>query len=402
MKTILRDATLRAQDYFDSDEILLFIGPRQAGKTTILKQLQEYTETHRREPQFFLNLEDPDYRALLNQSPKNIFRIFPIDRQRRSVLFIDEVQYLHDPSNALKYLYDEYKGQIKLCVSGSSAFYLDQKFHDSLAGRKRILYVHTLSFGEFLRFQGREELWKRRAELTLSQREDIERFLEEYILYGGYPRVVLAPREEKKELLRELAYSYIKKDAYEGKVRHEDIFYRLMKILAAQIGQLVNASELASTLGISKTAVNAYLWVMQKSFHIMMISPFFKNVRKELTKMPKVFFLDLGLRNFFLDNFQPFAVRDDRGALLENAVLRQLLEKHDHFEIHFWRTTQKHELDFIVGQEALEVKMKPDRAALRSMKVFRAQYPNMQLKFVTFSADTPESGDIPVQEVWQI
>ena len=121
-------------------------------------------------------------------------------------------------------------------------------------------------------------------------------------------------------MLSEIAYSYIKKDIYEA-------------------------------------AIDNYLYVMQKSFHIAIIKPFYRNIRKELTKMPNVYFLDNGLRNFFLSNFKSPDLREDKGALLENTVFRQLLEHYQAYEIYFWRTTQGHEVDFIAGEkEAFEVK----------------------------------------------
>ena len=155
--SIIRDITIKAQEYLKDDDILLFTGARQAGKTTILRQLAERVEK-KHENLYFLNLEDPDYRSLLNQSPKNLFKIFTIDLKKRNFIFIDEVQYLNDPSNFLKYMYDEYRGRIKLLVSGSSAFYIDRKFKDSLAGRKRIFHVKTLSFREYLRFKNETDI----------------------------------------------------------------------------------------------------------------------------------------------------------------------------------------------------------------------------------------------------
>ena len=155
--SILRDITKKAQNYLDTEEILLFIGSRQAGKTTILKQLENFLQKNGQRT-YFLNLEDPDYLTLLNDSPKNIFKIFSIDLNERNFIFIDEVQYLKNPSNFLKYIYDEHKEKIKLCVSGSSAFYIDEKFKDSLAGRKKIFNVPTISFKEFLRFKGEDVL----------------------------------------------------------------------------------------------------------------------------------------------------------------------------------------------------------------------------------------------------
>ena len=401
--SIIRDITLKAQDYLDRDEILLFIGARQAGKTTILRQLQASIEK-RGEPSFFMNLDDPDYLSLLNASPKNLFQIFPIDLKKRTVVFLDEIQYLSDPSRFLKYIYDEYRGKIKLIVSGSSAFYIDKKFKDSLSGRKIIFYVWTLSFREFLRFKGEDKLserdWKTPA---LSEAEILARNYNEYILYGGYPEVALSPMEEKKEILREIAYSYIKKDIYESRIKKEELFYKLFKILAAQTGNLVNSSELAATIGVSKTAIEHYLYVMRKSFHLHLLPPFFKNIRKELTKMPKVYFFDLGLRNFFTGNFTPYAVRgDDQGRLLENAVFCQLFRSYEIEEIKFWRTIQGNEVDFLVGErQAFEVKAQPKKFQEKKYKVFFENYPSVNLRIASLDVGAAAAA-YPIIEVWQI
>lgn len=394
MSSIIRDITLKAQKDLHGDDILLFIGARQAGKTTILKQLQD-TIGKFNGTSHFLNLEDIEYRDLLDQSPKNLLKIFPFDLQRKTFVLVDEVQYLQNPTNFLKYLYDEYKGRIKILASGSSAFYLDRKFGDSLAGRKKIFSVLTLSFREFLRFKGEDELAKKNlAQLTLSEQEKIFLAYQEYLVYGGYPRVVLASLEEKKSLLQELAYSYIKKDIYEANIRQEEIFYKLVKLLALQVGNLVNTSELASTLGVSKSSIDNYLYVLQKSFHIRLVKPFYRNVRKELTKMPKVYFLDSGLRNFFADNFTNLLYREDRGAVLENAVFRQLIGNHEFDEIRFWRTTQGHEVDFVVGdKEAFEVKMAGGKGGVKNYKQFIESYPEIAFRVVSLDRkEGKESG----------
>lgn len=404
--SIIRDLTEKAKSYLATDEILLFIGARQVGKTTILQQLKEHIERTSHTPIHFLNLEDPDYRALLNDSPKQLFKIIPLNLSKNSVVFLDEIQYLRDPSSALKYWHDEYKERVKIIASGSSAFYLDQKFTDSLAGRKRILYVYTLSFPEFLRFK-QETFFSnwRTGPVTLQERERLIRFMSEYLVYGGYPRVVLAPLEEKRELLKELAYSYVKKDVLEARVRQEEIFYRALKTLASQVGQLVNVAELSATLGVSKTALDHYLWVMQKSFHVALIAPFFKNMRKELTKMRKVFFYDVGLRNFFVDNFKPFVVREDRGAVLENAAFRQFLEHYDTEEIRFWRTTNGQEVDFVLREEkAVEVKLNPEHFTRRALKAFSAQYPHIPYSIVSFDTaqNVTEKDALPIQPIWEL
>ncbi|MFZ5364585.1 MAG: ATP-binding protein [Patescibacteria group bacterium] len=401
--SILRDITIKSLKSLENPEILLFVGARQVGKTTILKQIQGDLVENGKTTNF-LNLEDPDYLKLLNDSPKNLLKIFPFNLNERTYLFIDEIQYLKDPSNFLKYYYDEYRDKIKLIVSGSSAFYIDNKFKDSLAGRKEIFYVRTLSFREFLRFKNEEELSKKDfGGLSLSEIDKIKLFYEEFIIYGGYPRVALSPISEKEAVLHELAFSYVKKDILEAGIRKDEIFLKLFKILASGIGGLVNSSELAATLGISKTAVDNYLYTMQKSFHICLLKPFFKNVRKELTKMPKVYFFDLGLRNFLINNFDSFAARSDKGVLLENAVFRQLIENHEEDQIKFWRTSLKNEVDFIVdNKEALEVKANSKHFNAGKYKLFLDNYPEMSFEIVTFDAKEKKIKELKVVEAWEV
>ncbi len=399
-----RDVTSKIQKYLLTDEIILLVGARQAGKTTILHQIEDVVKREKKSPCHFLNLEDPDYLSLLNQSPKNLFKIFPLELNSRQFLFIDEVQYLDNPSNFLKYFYDEYKGRLKIIASGSSAFYLDKKFKDSLAGRKKIFHVFTLSFKEFLRFKGEEALSQKNfKKLTLSEKETVNRYYYQYLIYGGYPRVVLAPLAEKQEVLRDIAYSYIKKDILEAGIRQDEVFYKLFKILASQTGSLVNSSELSSTLGVSKTAIDNYLYVMQKSFHLRLIKPFFTNVRKELTKMPKVFFLDLGLRNLFLKDFRSYEVRADKGSLLENAAFRQLLENYGFEEIKFWRTTSGREVDFVVGEtEAFEVKAQVGKFTQKKYQSFSENYPQKELAVVSLNSKEELIASCKVFEVWEL
>jgi predicted AAA+ superfamily ATPase len=402
--SIIRDLTQELQKEIPKDEILLVLGARQAGKTTLLHQIMDALKKNG-ERVYFINLEDPDYLGLLNQSPKNLFKILPIELKKKNFLLIDEVQYLTNPSNFVKYIFDEYKSKIKIIASGSSAFYLDRKFKDSLTGRKRIYYLHTLSFREFLRFKGEEELAKKDfLNLVISEKEKIMLAYQEYLMYGGYPRVVLAgSRDEKEDALRDIAYSYIKKDIYEAGVRQDEIFYKLFKLLASQTGNLVNSSELAFTLAVSKTAIDNYLYVMQKSFYISLVKPFFKNVRKELTKMPKVYFQDLGLRNFFKADFNLYSARADKGSLLENALFRQLLEKQDIDQIRFWRTIQKKEVDFVIGEKkAYEVKSQARNVKIRDYELFLKSYPGIKLNFVSFDCPQKEISGHSVFEVWNI
>lgn len=401
---ILRDLTLELKKYLLKDEILLIVGARQVGKTTVLHQIADILKTQRKSVHF-LNLEDPGYLALLNDSPKNLFKIFSFNLNEQTYLILDEIQYLNNPSNFLKYYYDEYKGKIKIIASGSSAFYSDKKFKDSLAGRKKIFYLYSLSFGEFLKFNGEEQLRKLDwHNLALSEKERISIFYQKYLSFGGYPRVVLADDpEEKIEILRDIAYSYIKKDIFESNIRHDDIFYRLFKILSSQIGNLVNNSELAFTLGVSRSAIDNYLYVMQKSFHIALIRPFFKNMRKELSRMPKVYFMDLGLCNFFRNNFSLYYQREDKGALLENALFRQFLNKFQCEQIKFWRTIQDKEVDFVINDNlAYEVKAQLKDVRLKDHELFLRNYPSIKFNFVSLDLPADMPKNYSVLEIWQI
>ena len=401
--TIKRDITTETEKYLETDEMLIFVGARQAGKTTILKQIQGELEVSG-SLCYFLNLDDPQYLSLLDDHPRNLLKIFSLNLEVRNFIFVDEIQYLKDPSNFLKYIFDEYGGKIKLIVSGSSAFYIDKKFKDSLAGRKKIFHVNTLSFAEFLRFKGEVDLsHKDFDKVGLDEANKLDLLYREFMLFGGYPRVVLAPLEEKENILKELAYSYIKKDIYEANIKQEEVFYALFKILAGQVGNLVNASELANTLNVSKSSIDNYLYTMKKSYHIALVSPFFRNARKELSKMPKVFFCDTGLRNFFVGNMTPFELRSDKGQLLENAVFRQLTERYGLEGIRFWRTTARKEVDFIVQDKfAFEVKTSVGQFKNSKYDAFRRAYPEIKFSVVSIGATEKVLGDVTVIDPWQV
>lgn len=401
--SILRDLTTKIKEQLKGDEVILIIGARQAGKTTVLRQLEEIIKTQN-SISYFLNLEDPEYLALLNESPKNLFKIFSFDLKQKTFVLIDEVQYLKDPTNFLKYFYDEYRQNIKIIATGSSAFYLDRKFKDSLAGRKKIFTLQTLSFREFLRFKNEEELSKKDfVNLALTEREKIILNYQEYLIFGGYPKVVLSPIAEKEEVLKDLAYSYIKKDIFEANIKQEEVFFKLLKIIASQIGNLINATELASTLDISRTTIEDHLFLMQKSFHVGLVKPFYKNLRKEITKMPKAYFMDLGLRNFLLKDFKPFVGRADNGQILENAVYKELLQSYEGEDIKFWRTVQKQEIDFVAGgKSAYEVKVNSKSFKPGNYKTFAVSYPEIKFSIVSFDSHDKTMVNIPIIEPWQV
>jgi len=391
---IEREIVKNALKYLDSEYILIFIGARQTGKTMILRHLYEKLKNEHRRA-YFINLEDTDYLTLLNESPKNLFSVIGFDLKERTIVFIDEIQYLNNPTNFLKYFFDEYKNKIKLIVSGSSAFYLDVKFKDSLAGRKRIFYVYPISFSEFLFFKEEFDLWNKfkqsvnlknfcLANFNKIEQRQLKIYSDEYLRFGGYPRVVLeSDHDEKLEILRDLTDSFIKKDILEAKISYPGKFFQLLRILSSQTGNLLNKHELANTLAISTTAIDNYIYTALKSFHIALISPYYANIRKELTKQQKIYFYDLGLRNFLLRNLDIIDMRPDKGQLFENFIFRELLEFIRLDRIKYWRTQNKNEVDFIVDEKyAYEIKYNIDNVSLAKYKSFIDAYDNIRFHIV--------------------
>lgn len=366
-------------------EFIILSGPRQSGKTSLLILLKDFLDK-KGEPCAYLNLENPEYLKLLNKHPFNIFELVPEKKSRQNI-FIDEIQYLDDPTNFLKLLYDEKSDKLKIIASGSSAFYIDRKFKDSLAGRKFIFEIYPLSFEEFLIFNRQDDLLEqRRRKLSAYYRKRLLGLWERYLVYGGYPKVALGENDEiRKIILEEIGASYIKKDIAEAGIKSAEKYFSLMRILASRTGGLLNSQELAGTLGVVHKTIEEYLYVMSKSYHAAFIRPFFRNLRKELTRMPKVYFYDLGLRNFFLNSYQKIEGRLDKGAYLENIVFKECLRQAGSADkIKFWRTQDKKEVDFVVGEEAFEVKFSPAQARKGKYDMFQRLYPDIKLKFLTY------------------
>lgn len=378
-------------EHLAKKQITLLVGARQVGKTTLLRQIQQYlTETEK--PVFFLSLEDRQTLDLLNAEPKNLFQLIPatVVAERLYVL-IDEVQYLDDPSHFLKYHYDAAGEQIKFVVTGSSHFYIDRKFKDSMAGRKRIFELPTLSLEEVLHFRGLDELasYVGKEQIPLLYRDEIQRHFYDYLVYGGYPEVVLATKlADRKEVLRELRNAYGKKDAREAGLQYPDLYLKLMRVAADQIAGLLNINRLAADLTSDNKTLKNYLWVMQKSFHIHCLPPFHQRVASELRKMPKLFFADLGLRNSLQNNFSPIGERDDRGDLLENYVYLRLKQMAGEEMLRYWRTQNRQEVDFVVRYDdgtaaAFEVKWRKDAFRASKYAFFSATYPEIPLRCIS-------------------
>lgn len=385
-RTILSGLT----PFIEKDQIIMITGARQVGKTTLLLLLKEYLE-EKQNKCFYLNLENPDYKNTLNKHPENLFTIIPKKNKgtKKQYLLLDEIQYLDDPSNFLKYHFDENRGNLKIIATGSSAFYLDLKFKDSLAGRKFIFELFGLNFYEFLEFKKEDEIrqfYDKKVPSIYHNR--LIELWKEYLSFGSYPEVVLNNDIQiKKTIIEGLALSYIKKDIYEANIKESEKYFHILRILADQTGQLVNANQISNTVNLSVKAVENYLRIMQKSYHLALIKPFYKNLKKELTKMPKIYFYDLGLRNYLINNFNLIDNRPDNGQILENIVFLRFLNHHKKDGINFWRTQAKNEVDFIVDREkAFEVKFNSKNFQESKYASFKNQYPDIKLQFISYDS----------------
>ena len=402
---ITREIDVKIENHLDKKEYTILTGARQTGKTTLITKLFKELKTSEKNV-YYLTLENADVLRDINESPENIFKyaLRPTDplvqtpKSKRVIVFIDEIQYANNPSHILKYLYDKYLDNLKVVATGSSAFYLDSSFKDSLSGRKRIFILKTLSFAEYLHFIERDDLsdvlqmMRHQPDFISMQKEEILEKFNQYLIYGGYPSVALEPDlNDKVELLKELKNSFLKRDINESGVNNPDAFYKLAMILSSQTGNLVNKNEFSNTLGIDNKTIDRYLFVLQKCFHIELIKPFSQNLRKELTKMPMIYFYDSGMRNSLLNRFFEFDLREDRGQLLENFVFRRLNEKYDTDDIRFWRTTDNKEIDFIIdsseGRFAYEVKFSCKQKKGNASKIFLEHYPDFSYKTISYDFD---------------
>ena len=379
-------------NHISKREFTILIGARQIGKSTLLKQLFEELKQNG-EAVFFLNLDRKDILEELNQNPENLLKMCPLQSDKKIIVFIDEIQYLDDAMNFLKLLFDEYSTQLKIVATGSSAFYIDRQFNDSLVGRKKIFQMGTLDFEEFLLFKNRADLvneisqFKSKKKSKSIQENLLWAYMDEFINYGGYPAVVLEENvKDKIELLREIRDSYIKRDVLESGITDETKFYRMLMLLASQTGNLLNVNEISNTLRISNATVENYLYVLQKCFHITLLKPFYANLRKELTKMPKVYINDLGLRNVLINYFSPLEQRADKGAVLENFSFRLLSERFEEDQIKYWRTADGNEVDFVIETSylkgfAVEIKFSEQEAKTSKYNKFIQNYPDFPLEF---------------------
>jgi len=343
-------------------EISLLVGPRQAGKTTLMLMLRDYLVAQGSNT-LFLSLDfDSDLPFFTSQ--RHLVNKIQLEiGKSKGYVFIDEIQRRDDAGLFLKGLYD-LNLPYKFIVSGSGSIELKEKIHESLVGRKRIFELNTVSFTEFVNYKTDYRYKDSLGSFFALEKDRTRQLLMEYLNFGGYPRLLL--EEEQKEKIRiidEIYRSYLERDiSYLLRVEKTDAFSDLIKVVASQIGRLINYSELSSTLGIALQTIKKYLWYAEKTFIMKRITPFFRNTRKEITKSPVAYFYDVGLRNYALGLYGSLIHSPETGFVFQNFIFNLLKEKFlfSPAEIHFWRTKDKAEVDFVItlGQQALPVEIK--------------------------------------------
>ena len=387
------DRTLKAKilKFLPDREAIVILGARQTGKTTLLKLLQKEIKPPNRS--FYFDLENARDLEILNSGPEELIQYLKISGANLSIknyLLIDEVQYLSNPSNFIKLMVDHYSNKFKLILTGSSALTIKMKFKDSLVGRKFLFNLYPLSFREFLIFKREEKLANLLPNNPFIQKDDpgrffsqdYQRYLQEFLVYGGFPRVALETDKEKKiKVLGEIVNSYIYQDI-RSLFRLKDIakFNQLIKILAAQSSGLLNVQELSKSVGLPRATISNYLTILQDTYILALISPYFTNKKKEVVKSPKTYFLDTGLRNYVIGNLGFSFARDDIGKLLENFAFTGLLKKKkEGSNLYFWRAKNGTEVDFVVQENGhlfpLEIKKfgKSHRGLLSFMERYKVE-----------------------------
>jgi predicted AAA+ superfamily ATPase len=348
-----------------SGKVILVLGPRQTGKTTLLTGICRQSERW-----LLLDCDDLLVREQLQDA--NVEKLKQIIGTHTLIL-IDEAQRVRNIGLTLKILADHFD-HVQILVSGSSALELANEINEPLTGRKWEFMLYPVSWQELLEQFGYLD--------TLRQ-------LEQRLIFGQYPEVITHPGQEK-ELLQQLSGSYLYKDLFTYKgIRKPDLLEKLLKALALQIGSEVSYNELAQLLEVDKKTVMQYLDLLEKAFVVFRLQPLSRNLRNEISSSRKIYFYDTGIRNALLVNFQPLSLRGDTGALWENFLIAErnkFLHYNNHWvNTYFWRTHTQQEIDYIEERDgkfyAFEFKWGINKK-IRFPKNFLSAYPNSQTQLI--------------------
>ena len=357
--TLLRQIETSCLEHLaSSDKVLLIYGPRQVGKTTLVKHLGKISGLKSK----YLSADlSENERLLMKRDLQTLSDL----TEGYQLLIIDEAQRIQEIGLVLKIISDEMP-QLKVIATGSSSFELASKTSEQLTGRKTVFHLFPFSLGEIIQDRNKYEL---------------DQQLEDILLYGLYPEIYLAHGSQKRGLLGEICESYLFKDVFQlTNVKYTIKIRDLLRLLAFQVGQLVSVNELAQKLAINRETVERYIDLLEKAFVIFRLPAFSRNLRKEVAKMDKIYFYDTGIRNYLIDNFKPLDYRTDTGNLWENFVVaerrKQLFYLRKNVRSYFWRTYTGAEIDYVEESEdglvGFEIKLSKDK--VKSPKLWKEEY----------------------------
>ncbi|MFM7458503.1 MAG: ATP-binding protein [bacterium] len=358
---IIRSRLETLKKNLDPRKVNVILGIRRSGKTSLLEKFLEAYE-HK---YLFLNGDDIQTQDLLSGQSITQFQNLLAGYK---LLVIDEAQQIPNIGLNLKLIIDHIK-DVTVLVTGSSLFDLDQKLGEPLTGRKKTFKLFTIAQLELNAYENPLE-----SSANLDNR----------LVYGSYPEVITAINNHEKEIyLREIVNSYLLKDilVYDG-IKNSNKIYKILQLLAYQVGKEVAFDELATHVSMSKNTVEKYLDLLEKNFILYKLSSFSSNPRKELSKKKRFYFHDNGIRNALINNFNPLSIRNDVGELWENYIFYErmkFLEYNDVFvNRYFWRTYDQQEIDLVEERNqclsAFEVKYS-SKAKYKFSKYWLEHYP---------------------------
>lgn len=382
--------------FLPTDDVIVIQGARQTGKTTLLKRIMKDLPAG---DTYYFDLEETELLQVCNEGIDSVVGYLRqkglLRDQEKFYLLIDEIQYLDNPSSLLKLIHDHHP-YLKLIVSGSSSLDMKKKFRDSLVGRTVNFELYPLDFEEFLIFKNKSfDLNQKITSNVLV--EELKRFYKEYVIYGGYPKIVLTDSIKMKETyLRQIIDTYIKKDIRDlANVKNIVKFNKLLRVLAGQSGQMLNITELSNTAQLAKQTVEEYLFILENTYIIKLLPPFSKNLRSELFKTPKIFFYDTGLLHVLWLKMLPEEIL---GNVFEVSVFSELVKNINPENLYYWRTQDKKEIDFIITANQkiipLEVKINASRFNPTAIKYFVSNYEIGNAFCISLEGEPPEGKSI--------
>ena len=364
-----RDLESIVKEHCFKGKVIVLLGARQVGKTTLLKTLMREQNM---ENVLFLNCDEPQTVSLLTN--RNLREIQALVGKNKFVV-IDEAQKVDNIGLTLKLMVDNIP-DIQIIATGSSAFELRNQLNEPLTGRKFEYQMFPISTNE---------IWQTEGYL------DVRRLLEHRLVYGSYPDI-LTHSGDARELLTTLTDSYLYKDILAtDSLRKPDLLDKLLRALSYQVGSEVSYNELAQVTNSDTKTVERYIELLEKCFIIFRLNGLSRNLRNELKRAKKIYFYDNGVRNAVIQQFSPVDMRNDMGALWENFFISERM-KYNHYNryycnTYFWRTSAQQEIDYIEERDgvmtAFEMKWNPKKANTRFPKSFIEAYSIKETVIIT-------------------